>query len=471
MSETTSHTVRTAGRSDLLAPLIRTVIAPAWARWERSSYLGELKRLRQTQFDAPHTIADRQWLALREMVLHAYETTVFFHNQCAAAGIDPRRGLTRDEFQRLPLLTKAQLRQQPDALLSSQYRHGPLRRKKTSGSTGMSVEVCVDEPAMQRKRAMTLRSDEWSGWRLGEPIARLWGAERRTTSNLRAWIRNRLLERSILLDTLNVDEQRLSEFVRRLQKIGPCLLFGHAHSLYLLATYLQERRMDAIRPKGILSTAMVLHDWERQRIEAVFDCRVTNRYGCEEVSLIACECEEHAGLHINSDGLFVEIVGDDGTPCQAGELGKVVVSDLVNRAMPILRYEVGDLAVMSDRLCPCGRGLPLLTQIAGRVSDYVVRPDGRQISGISLTDHFNTLIPGVVQMQIIQETLNRFTFRLVRSPDYGPASERRLQDLAQAHFGSDITYVCEFVDRIVPEPSGKYRFCISKVPRQGVPSA
>src|SRR5262249_36059664 len=146
------------------------------------------------------------------------------------------------------------------------------------------------------------------------------------------------------------------------------------------------------RPRGILAAAMVLHDWERRTIEAVFDCPVTNRYGCEEVSLIACECERHDGLHINADGVYVEVLRHDGTPAAPGEAGAVVVTALANRAMPILRYQVGDMAVASDRCCPCGRGLPLLECIEGRVADYVVTPSGQLISGISLTENFAMLV-------------------------------------------------------------------------------
>ena len=139
-----------------------------------------------------------------------------------------------------------------------------------------------------------------------------------------------------------------------LQARPPSLLFGHAHSLFLFAEFLRSRGLKATQPNGIIATAMVLHDWQRRVIEGVCGCKVTNRYGCEEVSLIACECERHEGLHVNSDGVFVEILRD-GRPAQPGEAGQVVVTDLTNRAMPIIRYQVGDVAVASDRLCPCGR--------------------------------------------------------------------------------------------------------------------
>jgi phenylacetate-CoA ligase len=139
------------------------------------------------------------------------------------------------------------------------------------------------------------------------------------------------------------------------------------------------------------------------------------------------------------------------------------VTDLTNRAMPILRYQVGDVAVLSKRRCPCGRGLPLLDRLDGREADYVVTPAGDLISGISLTDNFALLVPGVAQLQIVQETVGHFLFRIVRGPDFGPASLKRLAKAVAEFFGPDVSHACEFVDGIPQEASGKYRFCISHV--------
>jgi phenylacetate-CoA ligase len=144
--------------------------------------------------------------------------------------------------------------------------------------------------------------------------------------------------------------------------------------------------------------------------------------------------------------------------------GSVVVTDLSNFAMPLVRYQIGDVAVRADRTCPCGRGLPLLESVEGREADYVVTADGRLVSGISLTENFALLVPGVAQIQIVQEQVRRFVFRIVRDAAWGPASERRLAGLVAERFGAETRYTCEFVDVIPQEPSGKYRFCVSHVP-------
>src|SRR5262249_53713471 len=161
------------------------------------------------------------------------------------------------------------------------------------------------------------------------------------------------------------------EFAATIRRHQHGLIFGHAHSLYLLACSLKKSGVTDIRPNGIISTAMLLHDWQRTLIEQVFDCPVTNRYGCEEVSLIASECELHQGLHINADSVYCEVTG--------GSHGKLLVTDLTNRAMPLIRYQIGDVVVGSDRVCRCGRGLPVLERIEGREADYVLTPSGSLI--------------------------------------------------------------------------------------------
>jgi phenylacetate-CoA ligase len=448
---------------DWHARLIRTVIGPLWARWESSPYLRHYERLRQTQYDAPEVVRARQWSAVARILRHAYATVPFYRERLAQAGIHPNEVGDFDAYRRLPVLTKGDLRGHGTALRSLVYAHAPLHRKKTSGSTGVSLEVWVDDASIQWKRACTLRSDEWSGWRFGEPVAKVWGNPEYLRRGWRGRLRNTLLERARYLDTLRLDEAALSAFAQDLQRRPPSLLFGHAHSVYLLAEFLRARGLGPIRPRGIIATAMVLHSWQRQSIEEVFGCKVTNRYGCEEVSLIACECERHEGLHVNADGVYVEILRD-GRPARPGEAGSVVVTDLTNRAMPILRYQVGDVAVASARRCSCGRGLPLMERLEGREADYVVTPAGDVVSGISLTENFAMQVPGIAQLQIIQETVRHFHFRIVPGRTFGPATQEAIVRLVRQRLGPEATFACEYVERILQEPSGKYRFCISRVP-------
>ena len=131
--------------------------------------------------------------------------------------------------------------------------------------------------------------------------------------------------------------------------------------------------------------------------------------------------------------------------------------------MPLIRYEVGDVVISSNRTCACGRGLPLFESVVGREADYVLTPTGSLISGISLTDHFATEIPGAAQVQVVQEKLTFLRLRMVPGDGFGPESQQRIAKLVRNTFGAEMRFEVELVDAIPPEPSGKYRFCVSPV--------
>lgn len=276
------------------------------------------------------------------------------------------------------------------------------------------------------------------------------------------YLRNLLLTRYEYLDTLKMDEKEMLRYHKVLQKKPPNILFGHAHSLFLFARFIQQKGLSGITPRGIISTCMVLHNFERATIEKVFGCRVTNRYGCEEVSLIACECSE-GKMHLNCDTLFVEFIRD-GKPVKPGEAGAIVVTDLTNYGMPFIRYKVGDVGIPSGGTCTCGCTYPVMESLEGRVADYVVTPDGNYISGISLTENFAMHLPGVKQMQIVQEKIDFLLFRIVRGDLFSEETVEDINKLVSERFGDRMMHQIEYVDFIQSESSGKYRFCISKLP-------
>lgn len=446
----------------MLASLNRLFVQPLAAQKAGSSHLKHLRTLERTQFDAPDVIRERQFAAIRTMVRHAWDTVPFYRERWKAAGIHPDALRTLDDLRQFPMLTKIDIRNHGDQLRSDAFRGRPVTTKTTSGSTGVPLTIAVNPEAMAWKRACTIRSDQWSGWQLGSRIARLWGHGVAERGNWKARLRRLLVDRESFLNTLGIDRPRLKAFADHLRHKPPGLLFGHAHSLYLFAEYVRKYCPDAIRPDGIVSAAMTLHGWQRCVIEEAFGCHVTNRYGCEEVSLIACECEEHQGLHLNADGVYCEIVPDDRLNAGPGA-GRLLLTDLTNRAMPLIRYQVGDVAVPTNRLCSCGRGLPLLERVVGREADYVLTPGGMLISGISLTDHFATEICGAAQVQIVQEKLTFLRLRMVAGAGFGADSHRQIETLVRDTFGPRMEYAVELVDAIPQEASGKYRFCVSPV--------
>ncbi|MFV0422329.1 phenylacetate--CoA ligase family protein [Oleidesulfovibrio sp.] len=449
-------------KPDLFSYIARHVVAPAWAVYEHTPYLKHLKKLQVSPYRPLDDVRQEQWQRLQTMLHHAADHVPYYRDLWRERGIEISSVRTWEDFYRLPVLEKDHIRRHGRRMLADNVPAEKLVWTKTSGSTGVSLEIAKDEASQQWKRACTVRHDMWSGWRLGERIGAVWGNPE-SQQHWRLWLRNLLLQRMTFLDTLRMDEEAMRTFHSKLLREKPIALFGHAHSLYLFAAFMKANSLDGIYPRGIISTAMVLHDFERATIEEVFGCKVTNRYGCEEVSLIACECEAHSGLHVNMDTLIVECVDGDGCPVPQGESGAVVVTDLSNMGMPIIRYRVGDVSRFLTEPCSCGRSYPRLAAVEGRIADYVRTPEGEFISGISLTENFAMKLTGVKQLQIVQEELDHLLFRIVRGEDWQPESEKVLGGLVQERFGGSMRFDMEFTDSIQSETSGKFRFCISKL--------
>jgi phenylacetate-CoA ligase len=181
------------------------------------------------------------------------------------------------------------------------------------------------------------------------------------------------------------------------------------------------------------------------------------------VGVIACECERHEGLHLNMDHVCVEFLREDGTEAKPGDEADIVVTDLVNRGMPLIRYRVEDRGVPTDRVCSCGRGLPLMERVTGRQADFLKRPDGSLVAGVSLVERTLTAIPGIEQMQLVQDDLHRVCARVIKDNAFTEESAHRLRNELQTTFGSDVHVDLQYVSSLDQTRSGKYRFAICNV--------
>ena len=446
----------------------RHVVQPLIAARRGSQHLRYLRLLERSQYESPEAIRACQLELLKGVLHHAYETVPYYRRTWDEAGVHPNDVTTLEALQYFPIVTKADLRKHEAEFLSTDYADRRTRVKRTSGSTGVPLTIRLDERGAQWKTACTLRSDEWSGWRRGQRVAKVWGNPEYLHDGWRGRLRNRIVDRAVYLDTIGLTPEKILAFAETLRQHRPGLIFGHAHSLYLVAAHWKKAGIEAYRPNGIISTAMPLHVWQRSVIEEVFGTPVTNRYGCEEVSLIACECEQHQGLHVAAESVYTEVLSQERAewaPPGTSRTGPLVVTDLANAAMPLIRYQVGDVVTASDRVCACGRGLPLLESVQGREADYVVTPKGEFISGISLTENFALHIPGTAQIQIVQESLTELRLRIVPEAEFPASSRQRIAELVTDLFGPAMRHEIELVESIPQEPSGKYRFCISKVAR------
>jgi phenylacetate-CoA ligase len=451
-----------ARASATIAPFLRRhVLEKAWSRYTRARTLSAWRELERSQWLDERTVRSRQLEQLRQLLRAAYDNNPFYRARFDAAGVVPDLVRTLDDLRRIPILTKAEVRAQGRNLLSNGFDTAVLQHAKTGGSTGKPIEVFFTEEVSQLRNASGRRNKRWAGWEVGEPVGAVWGNPV-YPETIRQRARDWILEPSISLDTMSVTPHSVRQFAREWARTRPSLLFGHAHSLFLLASMVKELGITEIRPRAIVPTSMMLMPHERRVIEGAFGVKATDIYGCEEVGLIAGECERHEGLHINVDQLVVEVLRDDGEAAAPGEAGLVVVTDLLNTAMPFIRYRMEDMAEVADRPCGCGRPMPTFRRIIGRTADFLRRTDGSRVAGISLIEKTLTRIPGIDQMQIVQEDLLRIVVRIVPGDAFGPETSLELGRYFQSTFpGADI--VLQQTASIPQEPNGKYRFSICRL--------
>lgn len=445
----------------VMSSLSRHVFHPLWDLKDGSRRLKVLRELERTQWLPQATLRARQRERLQHILGYAAAHSPYYERLFRQSGFDPAR-FEEAAFARLPLLTKSIIRSSTDEILSRQFTRAQLGEHKTGGSTGVALTTYFDRDWLEIRTADALRSDQWAGAFHGMKVAALWGNPP-VARSAKERLRRLLIDRFVFLDTIDLNQRSLGEFVAAWRRARPEVLFGHSHSLYMLARYLKEQQITDLHPRGIVSTSMMLVAHERALIEQVFGCRVTDRYGCEEVGLIACECERHEGMHLDIEHLYIEFLREDGSAAAAGEEGAIVLTDLYNRGMPFIRYRIEDVGVWTQRPCSCGRGLPLMERVTGRVADYLKRRDGSLVAGVSLVERTLTAIAGIEQLQIVQPSREEIVLNIVRAADFSAASEAALLAELRGVFGDGIAFRTQFLERMPQERSGKYRFSICQV--------
>jgi len=259
-----------------------------------------------------------------------------------------------------------------------------------------------------------------------------------------------------------MSEEKMKRFALKLRRFEPKVLIGYPSAIYIFASYIKNLGIQYIKPEVVITTAEKLYDYQKGAIKDAFDCEVFEYYGSREIASLAYECPQHHGYHISMENVVLEFTKDNGQMVSPGELGKVLVTDLHNYAMPFIRYEIGDLAIPSNRVCPCGRSLPFIESIEGRITDIIVCHHGF-ISAPALTTVFKDM--PVRQYQIIQESPDNIIIKIVPTEGYSEKQSQHLTQTMQRFMGLSAEVEIDLVDDIPPsKSSGKRRVVISEVP-------
>jgi phenylacetate-CoA ligase len=442
----------------ILFPLISTPANPI--RWRIRGMVWETERLMRRPLAE---IEQHQAERIHELLVYAARHCEFYRMRFAGVGLTQERDLTVENLELVPVLSKHDVQQHFDSLLPRGVGRSSWRQNSSGGSTGQTVVLMQDAAYREEGDATTFVSDRMQGWHFGDRVALLWGGpnDTRTWRNAKVRILS-YLGNCRLYDSFDMSTAKMELYHRDLQRYQPDIILAYAGSAYLFARHLLEQQLRPRYPRvSIITSAETLTDQMRNTIEECFSVPVYNRYGSREVGCVASECRHRSGLHVHIDKKIEVLDLQTGSPV-LDTPGRIVVTLLSNRALPLIRYDLGDIGVRTRKSCICGVNTPLLQTVLGRSSDFILAPSGRLIHG----EYFTHVFYGrrtIRQFQFVQESRTRYVVRLIPNGDLTAAQLEDIRQEIMAVLGSVADVRFEFTEHIPPLPSGKFRFTISNV--------
>jgi phenylacetate-CoA ligase len=401
---------------------------------------------------------------LRDLLSFCSVDNPFYRERFRRAGLRERSDFCPEGLVQVPPLSKVDLQECFEQLVSVGVSRERVTENSSGGSTGDPVNFLQDRNFQADSLATAFISDRMQGWDFGARRALLWGSPKDCGRLLSAKARlSAYLNNENCYDSFNMGAREMQRFHEGLTRFQPDNILAYASSIYLFARFLKEARLKPNYPlRSIISSAETLTDAMRAEVQECFGVFVYDRYGTREVGTIASECDHHAGLHLHMLDHYVEVVDFETGQRIWDKPGRLLVTLLTNYAMPLIRYDIGDVGILTEGFCPCGRSALLVKKLLGRSSDFVVSPSGRLIHGEYFTHAFYGH-RGIRQFQFVQETATLYLVRIVKSADFEPSSLEAVKHETELVLGQNAEIRFEFVENIPSAPSGKWRFTISNV--------
>ena len=437
------------------------VLFPLHERLKQHSTVAVRRKLEASQWWPPEQLKALQVERLRALLTEAGRSVPYYRDLYRAQGFDPAQVGSIADLQRLPFLTKPLIRARSDALKHEQAQG--LARFNTGGSSGEPLVFFIGNERVSHDVAAKWRATRWWGVDIGDPEIVVWGSpiELGSQDRLRSW-RDKLL-RTELLPAFEMSDAKLDGFIAAIRRRRPKMLFGYPSALSHIAGHAEKRgqRMDDLGIQVAFVTSERLYDEQRATIGRVFGCPVANGYGGRDAGFIAHQCPQ-GGMHLTAEDIVVEIVDREGQVLKPGQPGEIVITHLATRDFPFIRYRTGDVAVLGAERCACGRGLPLLKEIQGRATDFLVAANGTVMHGLALIYILRDL-PGVQQFKIVQESLLQTRILLVTDRAFVETCTGDIVRKVKERLGQAVNVTLDRVDDIPPDKSGKYRYVVSRV--------
>lgn len=421
-----------------------------WRDLERSQWLPR-ERVERIQFEN-----------LKRLVAHAFAHCPHYRQAWSAGGLSPEQLKEPADIRRWPVTGREDI-----------VRHRPRMRarvpgmrflsKTTSGSTGSPLRIDYDTGSEERRYGAWYRGYGWAGAAPGTKQLWLWAKPLARRPRVREWKDDlyAAVYRRRVLNSFELTEDRAAAFLAAHDRYRPDVVVAYTNPMYELARAAERRGLRPFSPKSVVVGAEKLYGFQRAQIERVFGCPVFETYGSREFMLTAAECDRHEGLHLTAEHLLVEVLDDDGTPTPDGQEGNLVITDLFNYGMPMVRYRNGDRAVAGWSQCSCGRGLPLMRPPTGRTLDVLTTPDGRRVPG-EVIPYLLKDFASLDRYQVVQDAPDHMEVRLVTTPAWTDVDRARVERDVRRAVGPAMRFDVALVEDIPVTASGKFQVVVNR---------
>jgi phenylacetate-CoA ligase len=445
----------------LYTKIISSCIFPLHELLKKHSTVKARKSMEQSQWLSCQEIQQLQINKLKNLLIDIQEHVPYYRQLFNQLNFNPESITSLKDLTQLPLTSKSIIRQNLEQLKANDALG--LARFNTGGSSGEPLIFYIGNRRVSHDVAAKWRATRWWGVDIGDPEIVIWGSpiELGSQDKVRV-IRDKLL-RTHLIPAFEMSVEKVSGFIQQIQTFRPRILFGYPSALAHIAKQAEKDgiSLDNQGIKVAFVTSERLYDYQREIIEKVFACPVANGYGGRDAGFIAHQCPD-GSMHITAEDIIIEIVDKNGQNLPYGEAGEIVVTHLATRDFPFIRYQTGDVGVLSDEQCRCGRGLPVLKEIQGRTSDFIVAQDGTVLHGLAMI-YILRDIDGVEEFKIIQQSKDRTDIHIVTNIHYKHSEEVKIVSAFKARLGQSVDIKIEYIDKIEKEKSGKFRYVISHV--------
>ena len=447
----------------MYSKLVKHVLFPLHEKMlgrQTFEFLDELEKL---QWKSPEELEELRFHKLKELLCHAQGNVPFYAERFKHAGFDPARMQSIEDFKVLPILTKAEIRKNIEAMKWKDCPGG-LHRYNTGGSSGEPLVFFFDRRRQAYDAAARALTHRWWGMDIGDKELYLWGSPLEITNQDKLKDLRDALTNELLISAFEISPHQIPGQVQQFRKFRPKCVFGYPSTIDLFCRMAakQNFKLDDLGVEVVFSTAEVLYDHQRENIGQYFGgIPVVDSYGSREGGFINHQCREGT-YHLMDPNYVLELL-KDGKPALQGEDGEIVITHLDAWGMPLIRYRTGDVAQPGNGACKCGRGFSTMSKVRGRTTDFVVTPDGRWQHALSVI-YVVRDIEGVAEFKIIQEDVDDVRVLLkVHQEIYPENGNQRIVRGFKKRMGDEVRVTVERVDEIPRDASGKYRYVVSKV--------